>query len=57
MKVKGVDISRLTERQQTAMKKHSVHHTKKHLEVMRDMMLKGKSFTQSHTEAKKLVGK
>ena len=31
MKVKGVDVSKLTKSQQKAMKKHSVHHTKKHI--------------------------
>ena len=30
MKVKGVDISKLTKSQQNTMKKHSKHHTKKH---------------------------
>jgi len=28
MKVKGVDVSKLTKSQQNAMKKHSKHHTK-----------------------------
>ena len=57
MKVKGVDLSKLTKRQQTSMEKHSVHHTAKHLRVMRDMMLKGKTFSESHKEAQKKVGK
>ena len=34
MKVKGVDVSKLTKSQQKAMKKHSVHHTKKHMQYM-----------------------
>ena len=28
-KVKGVDVSKLTKRQQASMKKHAKHHTKK----------------------------
>tara|TARA_R100001509_G_scaffold28703_1_gene15174 strand:- start:742 stop:915 length:174 start_codon:yes stop_codon:yes gene_type:complete len=57
MKVKGVDLSKLKPRQQEAMKKHSVHHTAKHLSAMKNMMLKGKTFSESHKEAQKKVGK
>lgn len=39
------------------MKRHSVHHTKKHMDTMRSMMLKGKTFGQAHKEAMKKVGK
>ena len=34
MKVKGVDISKLTKSQQNAMKKHSKHHSKKDIMVL-----------------------
>jgi len=57
MKVKGVDISKLKVRQQAAMKSHAVHHTAKHLRAMKNMMLNGKTFTQSHKAAMKSVGK
>ena len=57
MKIKGVDISKLKPRQQEAMKKHSVHHTAKHLNMMKNKMLKGKSFSESHKETQKKIGK
>ena len=56
MMVKGVDVSGLTKRQQETMKKHSKHHTKKHLQEMTNAMLKGSSFTASHKAAQKKVG-
>lgn len=56
MMVKGVDVSGLTKRQQKTMKKHSEHHTKKHIQEMTNAMLKGSSFTASHKAAQKKVG-
>tara|TARA_B100000963_G_C22122072_1_gene449494 strand:+ start:250 stop:441 length:192 start_codon:yes stop_codon:yes gene_type:complete len=56
IKIKGVDVSALTSRQQEAMKKHSVHHTSKHIRAMVREMKKGASFTASHKIAMK-VGK
>jgi len=47
----------LTKRQQTTMKKHSKHHTKKHMTSMTKNMKKGKTFTQAHKIAMKKVGK
>tara|TARA_R100001129_G_C5312905_1_gene245652 strand:- start:569 stop:781 length:213 start_codon:yes stop_codon:yes gene_type:complete len=47
----------LTKRQEDTMKRHSVHHTKKHMDTMRSMMLKGKTFGQAHKAAMKKVGK
>ena len=55
--IKGADVSALTARQQTTMKKHSVHHTGKHMKAMTVMMKKGKTFTQAHKAAQKKVGK
>ena len=55
--VKGVNVSALNVRQQSAMKKHSKHHTVKHLRSMVTSMKKGKTFTQSHKIAMKKVGK
>ena len=57
MKVKGVDISKLTKSQQQAMKKHSKHHTKKHMAFMRKEMRAGKTFGAAHKAAMKKVGK
>ena len=55
--VKGVDISSLTKRQQDVMKKHSKHHTGKHMKSMTAMMKRGKTFTESHKAAQKKVGR
>ena len=57
MKIKGVNVGRLTKRQQTAMARHARHHTRKHLRSMVTSMRKGKTFTQSHKIAMKKVGK
>jgi|TARA_R100001463_G_scaffold103544_5_gene157929 hypothetical protein len=57
MKVKGVDLSALTKRQQQTMKKHSQHHSKKHIQYMYNSMKRGASFTQAHKRAQKAVGK
>ena len=38
MKVKGVDISKLTKSQQNAMKKHSKHHSKRNIQYMYNSM-------------------
>ena len=55
--IKGVNVSALNVRQQNAMKRHSKHHTAKHLRSMVTSMKKGKTFTQSHKIAMKKVGK
>jgi len=47
----------LTDRQKATMKKHSVHHTAKHMASMKKAMLSGKTFTQAHKIAMKQVGK
>jgi len=55
--VKGVDVSKLTTRQQNTMKKHSEHHTKKHIQEMTRLMQNGTSFTESHKKAQRQVGR
>jgi len=45
----------LTKRQQ--MKKHSEHHSKSHMAMMRRLMNKGVSFSSAHKKAQKEVGK
>ena len=47
----------LTKRQQTTMKKHSKHHTKKPMDSMTKAMKNGKTFTKAHKLAMKKVGK
>ena len=54
---KRTKMKKLTKRQQTTLKKHSVHHSKKHMTMMRKEMRAGKSFTAAHKKAKRLVGK
>tara|TARA_R100001443_G_scaffold24201_4_gene36443 strand:- start:28793 stop:28966 length:174 start_codon:yes stop_codon:yes gene_type:complete len=56
MKIKGVKVDKLNKRQQTALKKHAKHHTKKHVSSMVRAMNKGATFTQSHKDAMKKVG-
>jgi len=47
----------LTDRQKTNLKKHSVHHSKKHMQDMKASMNKGISFTKAHKIALKKKGK
>lgn len=47
----------LSVRQKELMKTHSKHHTKKHLNLMNKLMLKGFCFEQAHELAKKNIGK
>jgi hypothetical protein len=43
--------------QKRLMKEHRKHHTKKHLEEMKKLMLKGYCFQQAHNITMKKVGK
>ena len=45
MKVKGVDVSKLTKRQQQTLKRHAKHHTKKHMQYMVNSMKRGTTFS------------
>ena len=56
-KIKGVSLNGLNKRQVTAIRKHSKHHTAKHLRSMISAMRKGRTFTQSHKSAMKKVGR
>ena len=47
----------LTDRQKTTLKKHSVHHSTKHMKHMKLAMNKGMSFTKAHKIALKKKGK
>tara|TARA_Y100000289_G_C3799039_1_gene87974 strand:- start:351 stop:512 length:162 start_codon:yes stop_codon:yes gene_type:complete len=50
-------LMKLTARQQATLKKHAEHHTSKHMAMMRKEMRAGKTFTQAHKKAQKMVGK
>tara|TARA_B100001287_G_scaffold210377_1_gene179222 strand:+ start:89 stop:283 length:195 start_codon:yes stop_codon:yes gene_type:complete len=47
----------LTKRQEATMKRHSKHHTAKHMKFMKRRMLMGDTFTKAHKAAQKAVGK
>ena len=49
-KKKPAKKKELTERQKNTLKKHSEHHSAKHMAMMR-------SFTEAHKKAQKAVGK
>ena len=43
----------ITKRQEATLKKHSEHHTPKHMADMRKAMRSGSTFTKAHIIAKK----
>ena len=47
----------LTKRQEASMKRHSKHHTPKHMRYMKNLMMKGSTFREAHKKAQKAVGK
>ena len=47
----------ITKKQNSTLLKHSKHHSKKHMVLMRKLMKQGRSFTQAHKTAQKEVGK
>ena len=53
----GKKTEGLTKRQEDTMKRHSVHHTKKQMDMMRSLMIKGDTFSQAHKKAQRKVGK
>lgn len=50
-------MASLTKRQKLTLVKHKKHHSKKHMNFMKDKMQQGNSFTQAHKLAIKKVGK
>ena len=50
-------LKKITPRQKSTLKKHSKHHTKKHMSSMKTAMKKGKTFSASHKKAMKKVGR
>ena len=57
MKIKGVDVSKLTKDNVRCNEKHSKHHTKKHMQYMYNSMVRGNSFSKAHVNAQKNVGR
>ena len=49
-KITGADLKKLKSKKKNT-------HTRKHMEEMRKLMLKGKTFTEAHTMTMKKVGK
>ena len=47
----------LTKRQEASMKRHSKHHSAKHMKYMKNLMIKGSTFRAAHKKAQKAVGK
>jgi hypothetical protein len=47
----------LTTRQEASMKRHSKNHSAKHMRYMKNLMMKGSTFTAAHKKAQKAVGK
>ena len=39
------------------LSRHAMHHTPKHMAMMRDLMKKGKSFSEAHKQTMAQVGK
>ena len=56
-KRKPVKKKGLTKRQEASMKRHSKHHTAKHMKYMKNLMMKGSTFTTAHKKVQKAVGR
>ena len=50
-------MAKLTPKQIVTLNKHSKHHTKKHMDLMKKLMREGSSFKAAHNKAQKQVGK
>ena len=48
---------KLNRKQKIILKKHSEHHSVKHMDMMKKEMKNGKSFTKAHNKAQKKIGK
>ena len=57
MPKKKATKKKLTKRQVDALKKHSEHHTQKHMAAMRKSMATGSTFSAAHKKAMKQVGR
>ena len=54
---KMMPMKKLTDKQKERLKKHSVHHSQKHMRSMRMAMMRGATFNQAHKDAMAKVGK
>ena len=50
-------MEKLTPKQIVTLNKHSKHHSKKHMDMMKKLMREGTSFKSAHNKAQKQVGK
>jgi len=50
-------MAKLTPKQIVTLNKHSKHHSKEHMDMMKKLMREGSSFKAAHTAAQKQVGK
>tara|TARA_R100000541_G_scaffold49222_1_gene56341 strand:- start:37 stop:189 length:153 start_codon:yes stop_codon:yes gene_type:complete len=50
-------MAKLTQKQKDTLKKHSVHHSTKHMSMMQKLMKSGETFTASHKITQKKIGK
>ena len=50
-------MAKLSLSQMKTLQKHSKHHSKKHMDLMKKLMREGKTFNAAHTAAQKEVGK
>ena len=54
--IKGIDVSRLTQQQQSDLRAHSEHHSSGHIKEMTKSMEAGMNFSDAHDEAMRKVG-
>lgn len=54
---KKKSTKQLTKSQEERLKKHSVHHSKKHIDSMKKDIMNGMSFKDAHNKAMEKVGK
>ena len=50
-------MAKLSLSQMRTLKKHSKHHSKKHIDMMKKLMREGSSFKTANNKAQKQVGK
>jgi hypothetical protein len=57
LRSKKIKMAKLSLSQINTLKKHSVHHSKKHMDMMKKLMREGASFKSAHNKAQKQIGK
>lgn len=56
-KIAKPKVKTLTKKQKNTLRKHSVHHSAKHMAEMKKLIKSGIAFSEAHTKAKKKAGK